>query len=153
MEEIYKTGKVKAIGVSNFNIHHLETLSKIWEVVPAVNQIEVHPYYSNIANVEYSQKLGITVEAYSPLGGNGARTLQDPVIIELAKKYSKTPAQVVLRWNMQRNIVVLPKSIHKDRIISNYDVFDFTLSDEDMKLINALNKDAKVGSDPDNFNF
>ena len=153
MEEIYKTGKVKAIGVSNFNIHHLETLSKIWEVVPAVNQIEVHPYYSNIANVEYSQKLGITVEAYSPLGGNGARTLKDPVIIELAKKYSKTPAQVVLRWNMQRNIVVLPKSIHKDRIISNYDVFDFTLSDEDMKLINALNKDAKVGSDPDNFNF
>ena len=153
MEEIYKTGKVKAIGVSNFNIHHLETLSKIWEVVPAVNQIEVHPYYSNIANVEYSQKLGITVEAYSPLGGNGARTLQDPVIIELAKKYLKTPAQVVLRWNMQRNIVVLPKSIHKDRIISNYDVFDFTLSDEDMKLINALNKDAKVGSDPDNFNF
>ena len=153
MEQIYKSGRVKAIGVSNFNIHHLEALSKVWEIVPAVNQIEVHPYYSNVANVEYGQKLGITIEAYSPLGGNGAGTLSDPVINEIAKKHKKTPAQVVLRWNMQRNIVVLPKSTHKERIESNYDVFDFELDNDDMNMINSLNKDDKFGSDPDNFKF
>ena len=106
-----------------------------------------------MANVEYGQKLGITIEAYSPLGGNGAGTLSDPVINEIAKKHKKTPAQVVLRWNMQRNIVVLPKSTHKERIESNYDVFDFELDNDDMNMINSLNKDDKFGSDPDNFKF
>lgn len=102
--------QIKAIGVSNFNVHHLETLSENWTVVPAVNQIEIHPYYANIENVEYAKKNGIAIEAYSPLGGNGAGTLENEVIIALADKYGKTPAQVVLRWELQRGIIVLPKS-------------------------------------------
>ena len=86
MEDLYKAGKIKAIGVSNFNVHHLETLSENWTVVPAVNQIEIHPYYANIENVEYAKKNGIAIEAYSPLGGNGAGTLENEVIIALAEK-------------------------------------------------------------------
>ena len=101
MEDLYKAGKIKAIGVSNFNVHHLETLSENWTVVPAVNQIEIHPYYANIENVEYAKKNGIAIEAYSPLGGNGAGTLENEVIIALADKYGKTPAQIVLRWELQ----------------------------------------------------
>ena len=153
MEDLYKAGKIKAIGVSNFNVHHLETLSENWTVVPAVNQIEIHPYYANIENVEYAKKNGIAIEAYSPLGGNGAGTLENEVIIALADKYGKTPAQVVLRWELQRGIIVLPKSTHQERIISNFDVFDFELSEGDMNAINELNKNEKHGSDPETFNF
>ena len=153
MEDLYKAGKIKAIGVSNFNVHHLETLSENWTVVPAVNQIEIHPYYANIENVEYAKKNGIAIEAYSPLGGNGAGTLENEVIIALADKYGKTPAQIVLRWELQRGIIVLPKSTHQERIISNFDVFDFELSEGDMNAINELNKNEKHGSDPETFNF
>ena len=153
MEDLYKAGKIKAIGVSNFNVHHLETLSENWTVVPAVNQIEIHPYYANIENVEYAKKNGIAIEAYSPLGGNGAGTLENEVIIALADKYGKTPAQIVLRWELQRGIIVLPKSTHQERIISNFDVFDFELSEDDMNAINKLNKNEKHGSDPETFNF
>uniref|UniRef100_UPI0040297413 aldo/keto reductase n=1 Tax=Lachnospira eligens TaxID=39485 RepID=UPI0040297413 len=153
MEDLYKAGKIKAIGVSNFNVHHLETLSENWTVVPAVNQIEIHPYYANIENVEYAKKNGIAIEAYSPLGGNGAGTLENEVIIALADKYGKTPAQIVLRWELQRGIIVLPKSTHQERIISNFDVFEFELSEDDMNAINELNKNEKHGSDPETFNF
>lgn len=153
MEDLYKAGKIKAIGVSNFNVHHLETLSENWTVVPAVNQIEIHPYYANIENVEYAKKNGIAIEAYSPLGGNGAGTLENEVIIALADKYGKTPAQIVLRWELQRGIIVLPKSTHQERIISNFEVFDFELSEGDMNAINELNKNEKHGSDPETFNF
>lgn len=153
MEELYKEGKVRAIGVSNFYVNHMEKLSKHWSVVPAVNQIEVHPYYSNIENVEYAKKNGIAVEAYSPLGGNGANTLADPVILALAEKYGRTAAQIVLRWEMQRGIIVLPKSTHEERIKSNFNIFDFELSSDDMDAISGLNKNAKKGSNPEKFDF
>ena len=104
-------------------------------------------------NVEYAKKNGIAIEAYSPLGGNGAGTLENEVIIALADKYGKTPAQIVLRWELQRGIIVLPKSTHQERIISNFEVFDFELSEGDMNAINELNKNEKHGSDPETFNF
>lgn len=118
-----------------------------------MTQAEIHPYYANIENVEYAKKNGIAIEAYSPLGGNGAGTLENEVIIALADKYGKTPAQIVLRWELQRGIIVLPKSTHQERIISNFDVFDFELSEGDMNAINKLNKNEKHGSDPETFNF
>lgn len=153
MEEFYHQGKIKAIGVSNFHPHHLEELAKVQTVKPAVDQIESHPYMSNQELINYCLMNGIQPEVWSPLGGNGAAPLTDKTILELAKKHERTPAQIVIRWHMQRGVVVLPKSIHEERIVSNFQVFDFELSQEDMDAIGALNKNQRVGGDPDNFNF
>ncbi len=151
LEHIYKSGKVRAIGVSNFHKHHLEDLLADAEVVPAVNQIELHPYLSQAPLRAFNRELGIQVEAWSPLGQS--RVLEDPVIAGLAAKHGKTPAQVVLRWDLQSGIVTIPKSVREARIVENADVFDFELSAEDMQAIDGLNRDERVGSDPDNFNF
>lgn len=151
LEHIYKSGKVRAIGVSNFYKHHLEDLLADAEVVPAVNQIELHPYLSQAPLRAFNRELGIQVEAWSPLGQS--RVLEDPVIAVLAAKHGKTPAQVVLRWDLQSGVVTIPKSVREARIVENADVFDFELSAEDMQAIDGLNRDQRVGSDPDNFNF
>ena len=153
MEELYKEGRIKAIGVSNFQIHHLEQLEKIASVVPAVNQIESHPYFTNQEVIDYCKEKNIAVEVWSPLGGTGGNLLEDETLRELAAKYGKTPAQIVIRWDIQREVIVLPKSVHRDRIISNLDVFDFELEKEDMERIDRLNKDMRIGAHPDTFTF
>lgn len=153
MEKLYKSGKIKAIGVSNFNIHHLESLSKIQTVKPCMNQIESHPYFSNSEVIKYCFDNNIAVTVWSPLGGGKTNALKDEVIVGIAEKHSKSPAQVIIRWHLQRNVIVIPKSAHKERIIQNFDVFDFELSTEEMKAINALDKNARVGSDPETFDF
>ena len=153
MEAIYQSGKARAIGVSNFQEHHLQQLMKTASIFPAVNQIESNPYFNNQELIDLCQGQQIAIEVYSPLGGTGSTLLSDPVLSGLAKKYQKNPAQIVLRWHLQRNLIVFPKSTHKDRIISNLDVFDFTLATEDMLIIDQMNKNIRSGSDPDNFDF
>ncbi len=153
LEELYVVGKIKAIGVSNFHRLHLEQLEKTAKILPAVNQIESHPYLSNQELIDLCHSKGMAVEVWSPLGGIKGNVLEDAVLHELASKYGKTPAQIVLRWDIQRNVIVIPKSVHRERILSNQEVFDFELSQEDMALISSLNRNQRVGSDPDHFDF
>lgn len=153
LENIYRAGLVRAIGVSNFQTHHLNKLLATATIVPAVNQIEIHPLLSQQPLVKHCQKAGLICQAWSPLGGNGAGLLKEELIQALSEKYGRTPAQIVLRWDIQRGIIPLPKSVHKDRIVSNADVFDFELSNEDMDTINEMNQNKRIGPDPDNFNF
>ena len=153
MEAIYRSGRIKAIGVSNFQRHHLETLEKTASVKPAVNQIESHPYFNNQELIDYCLSQKIDVEVWSPLGGTGGNVLENQTLAGLAEKYHKTPAQIVIRWDIQRGVVVIPKSVHKDRIESNLEVFDFELTQEDMETIAGLNQNKRIGADPDNFNF
>lgn len=153
MEKVYKSGKAKAIGVSNYNPHHLDDLLKEAEIVPAVNQIECHPYLTQEAVIDYCHQKGIIPEAWSPLGAGKSDVLSDPVIGKVAEKYGKTPAQIILRWNVERGVVVIPKSSNPKRQTENLEVLNFKLKDEDIKLICSLNKNKRLGSDPDNFNF
>ncbi|SDS95510.1 Aldo/keto reductase [Paenibacillaceae bacterium GAS479] len=150
MEKLYKDGKVRAIGVCNFHIHHLEDLMKDAEIKPMLNQVECHPLLSQVELREFCQSHDIVVEAWSPLmQGN----LDLPELTELAKKHGKTPAQIVLRWDLQHGIVTIPKSTHENRIIENANVYDFELSQEDMALIDGINQNKRFGPDPDNFDF
>lgn len=153
MTEIYHEGWVRAIGVSNFEEHHARELMSVSDVVPMVNQIESHPYFNNQRLIDFCQKTGIPVTAYSPLGGSSIQLLNDPLLAELAETYEKTPAQIVLRWHIQRGVSAIPKSVTKKRIFENIDIFDFTLSDEDMKRISGLDKGLRVDADPDHFDF
>ena len=149
LERIYKEGRARAIGVSNCYMEHLMRVLAVAEIVPAVNQIECHPYLTLKPLRTFCNNLSIEVTAWSPLGrGN---VLNDPLIVDLAKKYGKTPAQIVLRYELQDNLIVIPKSVHKERIIENADVFDFEISALDMKLIHGLDKDMHFGTSPDNF--
>ncbi|WP_462409615.1 aldo/keto reductase [Neobacillus sp. Marseille-QA0830] len=147
LEQLYKDGRVRAIGVSNFKIHHLEELLKDAEIKPMVNQVEYHPHLTQKDLLAYCQEQGIQLEAWSPL--KQGQLLDDSVINEIAAKYGKSAAQVILRWDLQTKVITIPKSIKEHRIIENANIFDFELSDEDMKKIDALNKDERVGSDPD----
>lgn len=151
LETLYKEGRVKAIGVSNFQIHHLEDVMKDAEIKPMVNQVELHPYLSQQALLSFCKEQGIQLEAWSPL--MQGQLLDQPVLKQIAAKYSKSVAQVIIRWDLQRGIITIPKSTKEHRIIENVDVFDFLLTEEDMNLINALNQDQRVGPDPDNFDF
>ncbi|MFR1709470.1 MAG: aldo/keto reductase [Clostridium sp.] len=152
LEHLYKEGRVKAIGVSNFQVHHLQDLLSDAEIKPVINQIELHPYLSQQKVREFCKENDIQVEAWSPLmAGNGL--LENETLKEIAKKYNKTAAQVVLRWDLQSQVVTIPKSTNEKRLIENIDVFDFNLSDDDIAKIDSLNKDLRVGPDPDNFNF
>ncbi|OWA34573.1 aldo/keto reductase [Saccharibacillus sp. O16] len=151
LEELYKTGRVKAIGVSNFHVHHLEHLMSQAEIAPMVNQIEFHPRLTQPELREFAQQHGILLEAWSPLMQGGL--FEEPLLLELAAAYKRTPAQIILRWDLQHGVVTIPKSIHAERIAANADVFDFELSAADMKRIDALNQNRRVGPDPDNFDF
>lgn len=153
MEKLYDEGYIRAIGVSNFHVHHLDALKG--KYTPCVDQIESHPYFSNQELIDELHKRGIHPEVWSPMaGGNHAHELlNDPVILEVAAKHGITAAQAVLRWHLQRDVIVIPKSVHQDRIISNLDLFSFELDDEDMKKISSLNRNVRVGADPDNFDF
>jgi len=149
--ELYKEGKVRAIGVSNFQIHHLQDIMDHFDEIPTVNQVELHPYLTQEELREFCAKHNIKVEAWSPLGRG--RLLDLPELKRIAEKYGKTPAQVVLRWHVQNEIIVIPKSVHPERIKENADIFDFELSDEDMAAINRLNRNERFGKDPDHVDF
>ncbi|WP_134683800.1 aldo/keto reductase [Brevibacillus migulae] len=150
LEKLYKDGLVRAIGVSNHHIHHLNDILEASDIVPAVNQVEFHPLLSQKELLGFCKDKGIQLEAWSPLmQGN----LDVPLLAELAEKYQKTPAQIVLRWDLQNGVVTIPKSVTPHRIEENANIFDFTLSAEDMEKIDALNQNKRFGSDPDNFNF
>lgn len=151
LEKLYKDGRVKAIGVSNFQIHHLEDVMADAEVVPMVNQVEYHPRLTQEELHEFCKGHNIQLEAWSPL--MQGELLDHPVLEEIAMKAEKTTAQVILRWDLQNGVITIPKSIKEHRIIQNAQVFDFELTDEDMQRISALNENKRIGADPDNFNF
>ncbi|AIQ77052.1 MULTISPECIES: aldo/keto reductase [Paenibacillus] len=151
LETLYKEGRVKAIGVSNFQIHHLEDVLKDAEIKPMVNQVELHPYLNQQELLDFCKEQGIQLEAWSPL--MQGQLFDQPVLKQIAAKHDKSVAQVIVRWDLQRGIITIPKSTKEHRIIENVDVFDFNLSDEDMTLINSLNQDQRVGPDPDHFDF
>ncbi|KAA8822348.1 aldo/keto reductase [Bifidobacterium reuteri] len=153
LQEIYASGRAKAIGVSNFQQHHIEELLNNSDVVPAVDQIESSPQFTNQELIDFLTVKGIHTEAWSPLGGTGGNLLGDPVLAEIGAKYGKSAAQVVIRWHIQRGVVVLPKSTHAERIKQNFDVFDFNLSPEDMDAVTSLNTGRRNGADPDDFDF
>ncbi|MDA1476395.1 aldo/keto reductase [Bacillus changyiensis] len=147
LEKLYKDGRVRAIGVSNFNVHHLESLLEDAEIKPMVNQVEFHPRLTQLELRSYCKKHGIQVEAWSPL--MRGKLLDHEVLSKIAHQYNKSVAQVILRWDLQNEVITIPKSIKEPRIIENADIFDFELSKGDMEKINALNKNERVGSDPD----
>lgn len=143
LENQMKLGKIKSIGVSNFNIKQLQDILNNCEVKPTNNQVEVHPYNQNDELIEFCQKNDIVVSAYAPIG-SGKDLLENETISKIANKHTKSPAQVCLRWGIQRNLVMLPKSVTPSRISENIQVFDFTLSDNDMAEIKSVNKNSRV---------
>lgn len=151
LETIYKNGKVKAIGVSNFQIHHLEDLMEDAEIVPMINQVELHPKLTQTELRSFCQRHGIQVEAWSPL--MQGQLLDHELLKGIGEKYNKSVAQIIIRWDLQNGIITIPKSIKEHRIIQNADVFDFTLTDNEMEQISGINENLRVGPDPDNFDF
>jgi diketogulonate reductase-like aldo/keto reductase len=151
LETLYKAGKIKAIGVSNFQTHHLEELMKDAEIKPMVNQVEYHPRLTQKELQSFCLEHGIQLEAWSPL--MQGQLLEHEVLTEIATKYNKSVAQVILRWDLQNGVVTIPKSTKEHRIIENSSVFDFELTKEDMERIDGLNQNHRVGPDPDNFDF
>jgi diketogulonate reductase-like aldo/keto reductase len=150
LEKLYRDGWTRAIGVSNFQIHHLQDVMADSEIVPAVNQVEFHPLLTQKELLKFCQDNRIQMEAWSPLmKGN----LDHPVLQNLARKYGKTPAQIVLRWDVQLGVVTIPKSVRAERIRENADIFDFELSPEDIAAIDSMNRNSRFGADPDNFDF
>jgi len=146
IEEIYKSGKAKAIGVSNFTIRHLKELLANCKIVPAVNQVEFHPFLFQRDLMDYCNKRGIALEAYSPLAHG--KFMNHPTISELARKYKKSNAQVMLRWNVQHGNIVIPKSTSVERLKENLDLFDFEINNDDMQSINDLNQNLRTCWDP-----
>ena len=151
-EKLHADGRIRAIGVSNFEPDHLQRLIAETSVIPAVDQIELHPHLQQHAAREYHAEQGIATEAWSPLG-SGKGLLEVPAIVAIAQKHGRTPAQVVLRWHVQLGNVVIPKSVTPSRIKENIEVFDFTLDTEDLAAISALNEDRRLGPDPATFNM
>ncbi|MEH6986491.1 aldo/keto reductase [Cytobacillus firmus] len=151
LEDLYKEGKIKAIGVSNFQISHLENLLKAAEVKPMINQIELHPKLAQTELRAFAAKHNMHIEAWAPLMQGGL--FENEVLTEMAKKHGKSIAQIVLRWHLQNGIIVIPKSTKPHRIEENAGLFDFELSQPDMELINSLDEHLRVGPDPDNFDF
>ncbi len=140
MEDAYEAGKLKAIGVSNFYPHVLTNFCETVRIKPMVNQIETHPYYTQEPSLEVMKEYGVVAEAWSPLGGGRYKPFEEPVLKVIAEKHGKSIGQVVLRWNVQRGVVVIPKSTHVERIVENFNIWDFTLSDDEMNVISALDK-------------
>lgn len=158
LEQLLADGKVRSIGVSNFMPHHLAALREQTEVVPAVNQVELHPYFTQPAVQRANAELGILTQAWSPIGGitfypgwgeNRKSVLEDETIGRIATVHGKTPAQVMLRWHLQQGRSVIPKSTNAQRIAQNIDLFDFALSDDELHAIDALDRGVRGGPDPD----
>lgn len=151
LETLYKQGRVKAIGVSNFQIHHLEELMKDAEIKPMVNQVEYHPRLTQLELRDYCKQIGIQLEAWAPL--MQGQLFDNALLQEIAASYNKSVAQIILRWDLQNGVVTIPKSTKESRIVANSEVFDFELTLEDMERISSLNENHRVGPDPDNFDF
>jgi len=151
LEKLYHDGIVRSIGVSNFQVHHLEYLFQYAEIIPAVNQIEQHPYLVQKELQDFCALHDIKIEAWSPLG-RGA-VLNDETLALLGQKYGKTSAQITLRWQIQHGIITIPKSSRAERIKENISIFDFSLEQGDMDIIDGLNRNYRIGPDPDNFNL
>ncbi|MEZ5830901.1 MAG: aldo/keto reductase [Dongiaceae bacterium] len=150
LQEIKASGRARSVGVSNFKIPHLERLIGETGIVPVINQIELHPRFQQDAQREFHAKHGIVTESWSPLGQG--RVMKDPLIAGIADKHGRTPAQVALRWHIQNGLVAIPKSITPSRIVENFGVFDFELTEEDMAKIATLdNNRGRIGPDPDLF--
>ena len=150
LEQLQKEGLCRAIGVSNFRIHHLEELKKGGiSVIPQVNQMEIHPVNTEEDLCNYCRRNHIQMEAYSPLGGEGRLLVDDPRLVGMREYYKRTPAQIILRWNLQRGIVVIPKSVHEERIRENAGLFDFDLSQGDLATISDMNANDRRNYDPD----
>ncbi|MFR4441142.1 MAG: aldo/keto reductase [Hungatella sp.] len=140
LEDLYEEGKVRAIGVSNFYPDRLVDIVSFAKIKPMVNQVEVHPFHQQKLAKEYMDKYQVKMEAWAPFGEGRGGLFTNPVLEEIAEKYGKTTAQVMLRWNLQRGVIVIPKSVHKERMVENFQVFDFALTQEDMEQIAALDK-------------
>lgn len=153
MEELYEAGKIRAIGLSNFMPHHVAELLKTAKIKPMVDQIEVHPGWTHAEEIKKLQAMDIVVEAWGPLGGQGATVLVDPTMQKIAAAHGKSTAQVSLRWILQQGVVPLPKSVHADRIKQNMDLFDFELSNEEMQAISVLPNLGGQCKDPDDVDF
>ncbi|MDH6120240.1 2,5-diketo-D-gluconate reductase A [Kitasatospora sp. GAS204A] len=151
LEEIYRSGRAKAIGVSNFNPHHVRKLIDQTETVPAVNQIELHPYLTQESVRAFNAEHGIATEAWSPIAQG--RLLDDSTVNAIADRIGRSPAQVVLRWHIQRGNIVFPKSVTLSRVKENFSLFDFELTGQDVAMITGLNRDARTGPDPDTLNY
>ncbi|WP_010285534.1 aldo/keto reductase [Bacillus timonensis] len=149
LEKLYKDGRVRAIGVSNFKIHHLEDIIANCDIIPMVNQVEYHPRFNQRELHRFCKMHGIQLEAWSPLMQGGL--LDEPILVDIAKKHNKSTAQIIIRWDIQTGVVTIPKSVKPHRIAENANVFDFELSQEDMEKINALNQDQRMFADPDHF--
>lgn len=147
LEKLYKDGKVRAIGVSNFNPHHLQDLFNECEIKPMLNQVEYHPHLAQPELKAFCKEHDILLEAWSPL--KRGRMFDEPVLVELAEKYGKTPAQIILRWDVETGVSTIPKSVSADRVRENGDVFDFELTAEEVEKISSLNRHERVGKDPD----
>ena len=153
MEELYEAGKIRAIGLSNFMPHHVAELLKTAKIKPMVDQIEVHPGWTHAEEIKKLQAMDIVVEAWGPLGGQGATVLVDPTMQKSAAAHGKSTAQVSLRWILQQGVVPLPKSVHVDRLKQNMELFDFELSNEEMQTIAALPNLGGQCKDPDDVDF
>jgi methylglyoxal/glyoxal reductase len=151
LEKIYEDGRAKAIGVSNFKKHHLEDLIADAKIKPMVNQVEYHPRLTQADLLTYCKQQGIQLEAWRPL--LKGEIFEEPTLLELADKYNKTVAQIILRWDIQNGVVTIPKSVTKHRIKENIDIYNFKLTNEDMARISALNQDKRNGADPDDPEF
>jgi diketogulonate reductase-like aldo/keto reductase len=151
LEQIYSSGRAKAIGVSNFLVHHLQDVLKAARVRPMVNQVEFHPRLVQRDLLDFCRKEAIVPEAWSPLMKGKAGEV--PLLRELAEKYGKTPSQVVLRWDLQHGVVTIPKSVRRERLAENADLFDFELSADEMAKVDALDRGERIGADPDHFTF
>lgn len=150
LERIYEQGLARAIGISNFQVHHMQDLLAHCQVPPTVNQVELHPLLAQREVRAFCAEHRILVEAWSPLMQGH---LDIPLLREIGERHGKTPAQVVLRWDIQHGIVTIPKSVHAERIQENANIFDFELSAEEMRAIDGLDAGRRFGADPDNFNF
>ncbi len=151
MEELHREGRIRAIGISNFHPDRVMDLIVHNEITPAVNQIEVHPYLVQDPLRDFCRQQGIAVEAWSPIARG--RVLTDPTVVAIADKTGRTPAQVVLRWHVQRGDIVFPKSSRPERMAENFEIFDFDLTDEDMAAITGLDRGERTGPNPDEFNW
>jgi diketogulonate reductase-like aldo/keto reductase len=149
MEEILASGRTRAIGVCNFLVHHLNSLSALANVAPALNQIEHHPRLQQPGLVAHCQELGIAVQAWAPI--MRGKVMLVPEIVQIAQAHRKTPAQVTLRWILQRGVITIPKSVHERRIAENADIYDFELSSAEMAIIDSLDRGERIGPDPDNY--
>lgn len=151
LEHLYQEGKIRAIGVSNFQVHHLERLASYSTIQPAVNQIELHPRLTQTAIRKYAKAHGIQIQAWSPL--MQGQILDNEILVQLAEKYQKSVAQIIFKWDVQQEIALLTKTERKERLITNAQLDDFELSQADIELIAGLNQDLRVGPDPDTFDF